>query len=271
MRARVVCRVALAQRTRPGQGFPSAQFPAEAGCEGIDPVAAAPNSKAPGRGGRWPPRLAGRSRHGGRGAWRTSNHRRWPATRIEFALYKCRIPRKFQYETTPILNIVCAKSFFPSPPWRWLLLVAGCSRPGTKTRPRPEQHLRSCPLGRTPPVRGIKRQSSRCRATGYLASSMGFDRSLERTGLGLFEVATFTFPIPTRPIFAIDPLRIPCCSPKDTIAPDPVFPESYKPGLYVGFGCLTRTPTPASAAATWRRGFPAAAFPFSKTDFRNGR
>jgi len=54
--------------------------------------------------------------------------------------------------------------------------------------------------------------------TGYFGFIHGVDRSLERTGLGLYE--TVTFPIPSyRPI----------CT--KSFSPDPVFPASYKPAL----------------------------------------
>jgi putative exosortase-associated protein (TIGR04073 family) len=53
---------------------------------------------------------------------------------------------------------------------------------------------------------------------GYYGFVHGFDRSLERTGLGLYEV--ITFPVPT---------YAPVCT--KSFAPDPVFPESYKPDL----------------------------------------
>ena len=57
--------------------------------------------------------------------------------------------------------------------------------------------------------------------TGYFGLIHGIDRSLARTGLGVFETVTFPIPTPTyRPIFT------------KYIAPDPVFPESYKPGPY---------------------------------------
>jgi putative exosortase-associated protein (TIGR04073 family) len=53
---------------------------------------------------------------------------------------------------------------------------------------------------------------------GYYGVIHGFDRSLQRTGLGLYEV--LTFPIPSySPVLT------------RSFAPDPVFPESYKPGL----------------------------------------
>jgi len=46
----------------------------------------------------------------------------------------------------------------------------------------------------------------------------GFDRSLARTGLGIYEVVTFPIP-PYHPLFT------------SYLKPQPVFPESYKPGL----------------------------------------
>ena len=65
----------------------------------------------------------------------------------------------------------------------------------------------------------------------------GIDRSLQRTGIGVFEVVTFPFPTPTYgPIFAIDPLKNPVnlqsVYTEKKFSPDPVFPSSYKPGRY---------------------------------------
>lgn len=55
---------------------------------------------------------------------------------------------------------------------------------------------------------------------GYYGFIHGFDRSLQRTGIGLLEVVTFPVPMPTyQPMFS------------KSFAPDPVFPESYSPGL----------------------------------------
>jgi putative exosortase-associated protein (TIGR04073 family) len=55
--------------------------------------------------------------------------------------------------------------------------------------------------------------------SGYYGFIHGVDRSLQRTGIGLYEVVTF--PIPSyKPMF------------DKSFSPDPVFPESYKPGLY---------------------------------------
>ena len=57
--------------------------------------------------------------------------------------------------------------------------------------------------------------------TGYFGLIHGIDRSLARTGLGVVEVVTFPVPMPTyQPMFT------------KYLAPDPVFPESYKPGRY---------------------------------------
>jgi len=46
----------------------------------------------------------------------------------------------------------------------------------------------------------------------------GFDRSIARTGLGIYEIATFPIP-PYGPSFT------------KYLSPEPVYPESYKPGL----------------------------------------
>jgi putative exosortase-associated protein (TIGR04073 family) len=55
-------------------------------------------------------------------------------------------------------------------------------------------------------------------STGYFGIIHGFDRSIARTGVGIFE--TITFPIPT-----------PTYGPVAKRFADPVFPESYSPGL----------------------------------------
>ena len=46
----------------------------------------------------------------------------------------------------------------------------------------------------------------------------GFDRSMARTGIGLYEIVTFPFP-PYHPVAT------------KYFKPQPVYPESYKPGL----------------------------------------
>ncbi len=54
---------------------------------------------------------------------------------------------------------------------------------------------------------------------GYYGAIHGFDRSLQRIGLGVYEVATF--PLPSyKPILT------------RSFAADPVFPESYQPGRF---------------------------------------
>jgi putative exosortase-associated protein (TIGR04073 family) len=57
---------------------------------------------------------------------------------------------------------------------------------------------------------------------GYTTGAIrGFDRSVGRSALGLFEIVTFPFP-------SYDPIAT------RTFAPDPVYPASYKPGLISG-------------------------------------
>ncbi len=56
-------------------------------------------------------------------------------------------------------------------------------------------------------------------SAGYTVGAVrGLDRSLARTGLGVFEVATFPLP-PYDPMFT------------RYLKPEPAFPASYKPGL----------------------------------------
>ena len=47
----------------------------------------------------------------------------------------------------------------------------------------------------------------------------GFDRSMARTGVGLYEVVTFPFP-PYHPV----------CT--NYLSPEPAYPDNYKPGLW---------------------------------------
>ena len=55
---------------------------------------------------------------------------------------------------------------------------------------------------------------------GYYGFIHGFDRSLQRAGLGVMEVTTFPIPMPNyHPMFT------------SYFSPNPVFPESYAPGL----------------------------------------
>ena len=63
-------------------------------------------------------------------------------------------------------------------------------------------------------------------SAGYTTGSVkGLSRTVARTGLGLFEVLTFPFPMPGagyRPI----------CT--HTVPPGPAYPDSFKPGLISG-------------------------------------
>jgi putative exosortase-associated protein (TIGR04073 family) len=54
---------------------------------------------------------------------------------------------------------------------------------------------------------------------GYTTGAIrGFDHSMARTGIGIYEIITFPFP-PYHPVAT------------KYLSVDPVFPESYKPGL----------------------------------------
>ena len=73
---------------------------------------------------------------------------------------------------------------------------------------------------------------------GYYGLIHGFDRSLQRAGIGIFEVATFPLPTPTYgppSYWYMDPLKNPVdlqsVFTEKLFQPDPVFPSSYKPGL----------------------------------------
>jgi putative exosortase-associated protein (TIGR04073 family) len=68
---------------------------------------------------------------------------------------------------------------------------------------------------------------------GYYGVIHGFDRSLQRTGLGILEVATFPIPMPDyQPLFAKNPLVPDTIYTETKFAADPVFPGSYAPGRY---------------------------------------
>jgi len=61
--------------------------------------------------------------------------------------------------------------------------------------------------------------------TGYTFGAVrGFDRTLERTGLGVWETVTFPLPLKYDPVAR-------GYSKLWELTPDPVYPESYKPGL----------------------------------------
>ena len=73
--------------------------------------------------------------------------------------------------------------------------------------------------------------------TGFIR---GFDRSMARTGLGLFEIATF-------PVAPYDPQLT------KYLTPEPVYPSSYKPGLVSGstFDTDTYTGFSGGTIAPW--------------------
>ena len=57
-------------------------------------------------------------------------------------------------------------------------------------------------------------------SAGYTAGAInGFDHSVARTVMGAYEVVTFPLP-PYKPVFA------------SYVKPGPIYPESYKPGLF---------------------------------------
>jgi putative exosortase-associated protein (TIGR04073 family) len=73
--------------------------------------------------------------------------------------------------------------------------------------------------------------------TGFVR---GLDRSLARTGVGIYEIATFPLP-PYGPV----------CT--DYLSPEPVYPESFKPGLVSGstFDTDTYTGFSGGVIAPW--------------------
>jgi putative exosortase-associated protein (TIGR04073 family) len=131
------------------------------------------------------------------------------------ALYKPGFPRKFKTKSIDRMR----KIILPLAAVAMVFLAAGCTGPeqklgrglsNTYELVRWGELRRSIEQNAVEPLPG----------TGYFGVIHGFDRSLARAGLGVVE--TITFPIPTpdyQPMFT------------RYLAPDPVFPESYKPGL----------------------------------------
>ena len=63
-------------------------------------------------------------------------------------------------------------------------------------------------------------------SAGYTSGAIrGLDRTVARTGVGLFEVVTFPFPMPGSGYGPIFP---------HYLQPGPVYPDSYKPGVISG-------------------------------------
>ena len=149
------------------------------------------------------------------------------------------------------------KIIFPLAALAVVFLAAGCTGPEQKLGRglsntyevvRWGELRRSVELASVEPLPGY----------GYYGLIHGFDRSLQRAGLGVFEVATFPIPTPTYgPIFVQDsgtvnlqsvytpdgvlmvqsgtvksPVNLKSVYTEKRFAPDPVFPSSYKPGRY---------------------------------------
>jgi len=109
------------------------------------------------------------------------------------------------------------KNIFPFAAALVAVLIAGCAGP--------EQKLgrglsNTFELARWGEMRRSIEQDAVFAQPGYgcYGTIHGFDRSLQRAGLGLFEVATFPLP-------SYDPILTKYYS------ADPVYPASYKPGL----------------------------------------
>jgi putative exosortase-associated protein (TIGR04073 family) len=98
------------------------------------------------------------------------------------------------------------------------LLAAGCAGPEKKLGRGMRNTMEIARLGEM--SRSIEEAAlfdgpGQAHTTGLVR---GFNRTLARTGLGLYEVVTF--PIPSyRPIWT------------SYLSPNPAFPDSYKPGL----------------------------------------
>jgi len=94
--------------------------------------------------------------------------------------------------------------------------LAGCTGPEQKLG---RGFSNTCELVRWGEMRQSIEQGAVMGQSGYGCYGVihGFDRSLQRAGLGLYEVVTFPFP-------SYSPIAT------KSFAPDPVGPESYKPG-----------------------------------------
>jgi putative exosortase-associated protein (TIGR04073 family) len=99
-----------------------------------------------------------------------------------------------------------------------ILFVAGCANPEQKLGRGLSNSFEAVRLGdmrRTIEQTSVFDSPSEGATTGVIR---GFDRSMARTGIGLYEVITFPFP-PYHPV-ATKYLTV-----------DPVYPDSYKPRL----------------------------------------
>jgi putative exosortase-associated protein (TIGR04073 family) len=117
------------------------------------------------------------------------------------------------------------------------LFTAGCAGPEEKLGRGISNSLefaRGGEMRRSIEQTAVFESPSQAYTTGVIR---GIDRSFERTGVGLWEIASFPFPNHKDSYGPIDTARL---------SPGPVYPESYKPGLisdamfdtdtYTGFG-----------------------------------
>lgn len=113
------------------------------------------------------------------------------------------------------------------------LLVSGCTGPETKLGRGVSNFgevARGGEMRRTMEETAVLQSPDAGYTVGFVR---GIDRSVARTGVGLYEIVTFPFP-PYHPILT------------RYLAPEPVYPDNYKPGLvsdslfdtdtYVGYG-----------------------------------
>ena len=113
------------------------------------------------------------------------------------------------------------------------VLVSGCAGPETKLGRGVSNFgevARGGELRRTMEETAVLDSPDAGYTVGFIR---GLDRSVARTGVGLYEIITFPFP-PYHPILV------------RYLAPEPVYPDNYKPGLvsdsmfdtdtYVGYG-----------------------------------
>jgi putative exosortase-associated protein (TIGR04073 family) len=100
-----------------------------------------------------------------------------------------------------------------------VVLAAGCAGPEQKLGrglSNSYEIVRWGELRRSVEINGVEPMPG----YGYYGLIHGVDRSLARTGLGIYETLTFPIPTPT-----YDPVLT------KYFSPDPVFPASYGPGL----------------------------------------
>ena len=107
-------------------------------------------------------------------------------------------------------------------------LAAGCAGPEKKLGRGVNNMLEIVRMGemrRTVEQTALFDSPDTAYTTGVIR---GFDRSMARLGLGLYEIVTF-------PIPSYDPI----CT--GYLAPDPVYPDNYKPGVLADSNFATDT------------------------------